>query len=391
MYQNQQTENVIEFFIFFYTNCYQTLIYISYSIILYIYFIVVYYWSVVTNQYSDRSFITIQYNEIIPYNIIIPFLKGPCSTLINELKLILICLSLSVFLQGLILHQLQRYSLAEKILRDAVQVNSTAHDVWNSLGEVLQAQGNDAAATECFLTALELEASCPILPFTIIPRALWDTPSAHHQHNLCPRVMHEPQHLKHTHRNSSSVLQCLSHTLRPLYQFSDELWWTLIDTVISVNFPHCFTLIVFPFLLSVREFPSLLYSSGAAHPKTPPPPALPLVSFIPQYKWTNEKPWDNTAVTVKQVIDTAVSSNHGASWNMSRNIQSWDSSSCVSYEPVITLMQRRSKVCICVPCACVLYMCWYPGYPFLCGVCACLFSMEYLTRCYSGSLLHKHT
>uniref|UniRef100_A0A672P0E6 Tetratricopeptide repeat domain 7B n=1 Tax=Sinocyclocheilus grahami TaxID=75366 RepID=A0A672P0E6_SINGR len=73
---------------------------------------------------------------------------------------------------SLILHQLQRYSLAEKILRDAVQVNSTAHDVWNSLGEVLQAQGNDAAATECFLTALELEASCPILPFTIIPRTL---------------------------------------------------------------------------------------------------------------------------------------------------------------------------------------------------------------------------
>ncbi len=79
----------------------------------------------VTNQYSDRSFITIQYNEIIPYNIIIPFLKGSCSNLINELKMILICLSLSVFLQGLILHQLQRYSLAEKILRDAVQVNST--------------------------------------------------------------------------------------------------------------------------------------------------------------------------------------------------------------------------------------------------------------------------
>ncbi|XP_061824409.1 tetratricopeptide repeat protein 7B isoform X2 [Nerophis lumbriciformis] len=73
---------------------------------------------------------------------------------------------------GLILHQLQRYSLSEKVLRDAVQVNSTAHDVWNSLGEVLQAQGNACAATECFLTALELEASSPILPFTIIPRAL---------------------------------------------------------------------------------------------------------------------------------------------------------------------------------------------------------------------------
>ncbi|XP_037756757.1 tetratricopeptide repeat protein 7B isoform X4 [Chelonia mydas] len=73
---------------------------------------------------------------------------------------------------ALILHQLGRYSLAEKILRDAVQVNSTAHEVWNGLGEVLQAQGNDDAATECFLTALELEASSPIVPFTIIPRIL---------------------------------------------------------------------------------------------------------------------------------------------------------------------------------------------------------------------------
>ncbi|NWT08620.1 TTC7B protein, partial [Vireo altiloquus] len=73
---------------------------------------------------------------------------------------------------ALILHQLGRFSLAEKILRDAVQVNSTAHEVWNSLGEVLQAQGNDDAATECFLTALELEASSPVVPFTIIPRVL---------------------------------------------------------------------------------------------------------------------------------------------------------------------------------------------------------------------------
>jgi len=78
----------------------------------------------------------------------------------------------AVFLQALILHQLGRYSLAEKILRDAVQVNSTAHEVWNGLGEVLQAQGNDDAATECFLTALELEASSPVVPFTIIPRVL---------------------------------------------------------------------------------------------------------------------------------------------------------------------------------------------------------------------------
>ncbi|XP_043998490.1 tetratricopeptide repeat protein 7B-like isoform X2 [Gambusia affinis] len=71
---------------------------------------------------------------------------------------------------GVILHQLKHYSLSEKVLRGALEVNSSSHEAWNSLGEVLRAQGNDA--TECFLTALELEASSPILPFTIIPRAL---------------------------------------------------------------------------------------------------------------------------------------------------------------------------------------------------------------------------
>lgn len=81
---------------------------------------------------------------------------------------------------------------------------STAHDVWNSLGEVLQAQGNAAAATECFLTALELEASSPILPFTIIPRALWEK----HTHRACLHATsqtHTPvkrwtAKLSHTHK-----------------------------------------------------------------------------------------------------------------------------------------------------------------------------------------------
>lgn len=162
--------------------------------------------------------------------------------------------SLSVFLQSLILHQLQRYSLAEKILRDAVQVNSTAHDVWNSLGEVLQAQGNDAAATECFLTALELEASCPILSFTIIPRALWDTPSAHHRQNLCPRVMHEPQPLN-THTETLLLSWNAFPTPSDLF-ISSQTWIcrTLIDTVISVNFStllhsHCFSFPIPSFFL----------------------------------------------------------------------------------------------------------------------------------------------
>ncbi|XP_029449233.1 tetratricopeptide repeat protein 7A isoform X2 [Rhinatrema bivittatum] len=73
---------------------------------------------------------------------------------------------------GLILNRLGRRSLAEKVLRDAVQIQSTSHEAWNCLGQTLQAQGKNEAAVECFLTALDLESSSPVVPFTVIPRAL---------------------------------------------------------------------------------------------------------------------------------------------------------------------------------------------------------------------------
>ena len=73
--------------------------------------------------------------------------------------------------QGQLLVQTGRAGLGEKVLRDAVQAQSTAHEAWSGLGEALQAQGS-SQAPDCFLTALELEASCPIRPFSIIPREL---------------------------------------------------------------------------------------------------------------------------------------------------------------------------------------------------------------------------
>ncbi|XP_061481429.1 tetratricopeptide repeat protein 7A isoform X2 [Rhineura floridana] len=73
---------------------------------------------------------------------------------------------------GLVLNRLGRRSLAQKVLQDAVQVQSTSHKAWNSLGEVLHALGKNEAAVECFLTALDLESSCPVIPFTVIPREL---------------------------------------------------------------------------------------------------------------------------------------------------------------------------------------------------------------------------
>lgn len=73
---------------------------------------------------------------------------------------------------GLVLNRLGRRDLAQKVLQDAVQVQSTNHKAWNSLGEVLHAQGKNEAAVECFLTALDLESSSPVISFTVIPREL---------------------------------------------------------------------------------------------------------------------------------------------------------------------------------------------------------------------------
>ncbi|XP_077438673.1 tetratricopeptide repeat protein 7A isoform X2 [Vanacampus margaritifer] len=72
---------------------------------------------------------------------------------------------------GRLLVKTGRANLGEKVLRDAVQVHSASHKAWSGLGEALQSLGS-SQAPDCFLTALELEASCPIRPFTIIPREL---------------------------------------------------------------------------------------------------------------------------------------------------------------------------------------------------------------------------
>ncbi|TRY88729.1 hypothetical protein DNTS_029667 [Danionella cerebrum] len=72
---------------------------------------------------------------------------------------------------GKLLVRMGRMGLGEKMLRDAIQLQNTSHEAWSCLGEVLQSMGS-TQAPDCFLTALELESSCPIRPFTIIPREL---------------------------------------------------------------------------------------------------------------------------------------------------------------------------------------------------------------------------
>ncbi|XP_015922937.1 tetratricopeptide repeat protein 7B isoform X2 [Parasteatoda tepidariorum] len=67
-------------------------------------------------------------------------------------------------------HSIGNSRLAEKLLRDAVTIDPMSHQSWFNMGKVLQDMGDFVTSTECFETAIELEATCPILPFSNIPR-----------------------------------------------------------------------------------------------------------------------------------------------------------------------------------------------------------------------------
>jgi len=61
--------------------------------------------------------------------------------------------------------------LAENLLRNAATMDVTSHSVWFKLGKILENNGEEDHAMECFNYALQLEETCPVIPFTtIVPR-----------------------------------------------------------------------------------------------------------------------------------------------------------------------------------------------------------------------------
>ncbi|XP_052769758.1 tetratricopeptide repeat protein 7B-like [Mya arenaria] len=73
---------------------------------------------------------------------------------------------------GMVLHYLDNNKLAEKVLRDAVNTDPTSDISWHCLGVVLEALGQSQASVNCQVTALDLEGSSPVVPFTVIPRLM---------------------------------------------------------------------------------------------------------------------------------------------------------------------------------------------------------------------------
>jgi tetratricopeptide (TPR) repeat protein len=61
---------------------------------------------------------------------------------------------------------------ADKYLKDSLNIEATVHQTWTYMGSVLQAIDDNQRAIDCHLTALQLEATAPVLPFNVIPRAV---------------------------------------------------------------------------------------------------------------------------------------------------------------------------------------------------------------------------
>jgi len=70
---------------------------------------------------------------------------------------------------GIVFHHLGSHRLAEKTLRDAVRLDPTAENSWYNLGKVLEAMEEYEAASDCMATALQVQISSPIVPFSAVP------------------------------------------------------------------------------------------------------------------------------------------------------------------------------------------------------------------------------
>lgn len=73
---------------------------------------------------------------------------------------------------ALVLCQLENFHLAEKMIRDAIALNSSLPESWHILARILDYQRDNRSAIKCYQTCLQLEATNPILPFTSLTRIL---------------------------------------------------------------------------------------------------------------------------------------------------------------------------------------------------------------------------
>jgi hypothetical protein len=53
-----------------------------------------------------------------------------------------------------------------------IKISPFSRSFRHHVGVVLQAQDRHESASECLMSAVDLEATCPIVPFTTLPRLM---------------------------------------------------------------------------------------------------------------------------------------------------------------------------------------------------------------------------
>ena len=82
-------------------------------------------------------------------------------THINSLEQISICL-----------YYLNEFNLAEKMIRDAIAMNSSLPHLWYILGYILDASNDSETALKCYQTSIQLESTNPIVQFASLTKIL---------------------------------------------------------------------------------------------------------------------------------------------------------------------------------------------------------------------------
>eukprot|EP00731_Ephydatia_muelleri_P001741 Em0001g1741a len=79
---------------------------------------------------------------------------------------------IALTLIGQLMYHSKRYDQAEKYLQEATAVDQLNHEAWYWLGEVFSSQGHKELAANCYRTALDLELTAPLQPFSVVLSSL---------------------------------------------------------------------------------------------------------------------------------------------------------------------------------------------------------------------------
>eukprot|EP00731_Ephydatia_muelleri_P035408 Em0121g3a len=79
---------------------------------------------------------------------------------------------IALTLIGQLKYHSKRYDQAEKYLQEATAVDQLNHVAWYWLGEVFSSQGHKELAANCYRTALDLELTAPLQPFSVVLSSL---------------------------------------------------------------------------------------------------------------------------------------------------------------------------------------------------------------------------